>query len=629
MQVKFGLKTNGELPERVFIMASGLHAELFGNSVMRGAPRCNLTLTNSFNITLLAACAAMTGVQPEEVSMRITATLTAEQASSEWYRFAVGVGSSAWVRLWVDDHRLVDQWSGPHGVTPDTPALLPNVTLSSLRPVFVRLDLRPWQSWAAVDLRWSRSIGQLPRTVPDERLAPVISTQQQARRNLQEGLATGWRPWWRHSNTAQIVLPQQVGADFTVRDRHTGKQYVDGALLRTQLPSNGVPAVPVRMGLHAFDSSYSELSFVPFPLGTPNATAAAALNLTVVAIADDRDPSTRICIISTNASTAAAATAANLSLVFRPAAYWGAQATFALEGSSEIAIDTGELGTVHAVLSAPSTVRIEDGLPPALEVLLTEEPLVLRLAFSRATAKPDLGQALKLADRQRSNWLSAMAAAPHGGLSEAFDALATSIAWNVNFDPRVAVTVPVSRAFEEGFDFLFFDWDMYFLSLMAGTRPAAAFPSAFDIALSNLIEVTLTRSAYGFIMNKRAAAGSASSDANDRSEPLVGAMVLQRMWQDSTGQRRQKLQWIAELLFPTLFQWNQWAWTKRRFGVDRPDGGLLVLGSDDNLPCEGSTAGLNSSRQHCASKQSAILESGMGMRRRVRTRDMPGLRVIR
>ena len=170
---------------------------------------------------------------------------------------------------------------------------------------------------------------------------------------------------------------------------------------------------------------------------------------------------------------------------------------------------------------------------------------------------------------------------------------------------------------------------MFFLSLMAGTRPAAAFPSAFDIALSNLIEVTQTRSAYGFIMNKRAAAGSASSDANDRSEPLVGAMVLQRMWQDSTGQRRQKLQWIAELLFPTLFQWNQWAWTERRFGVDRPDGGLLVLGSDDNLPCEGSTVGLNSSRQHCASKQSAILESGMGMRRRVRTRDMPGLRVIR
>jgi hypothetical protein len=34
------------------------------------------------------------------------------------------------------------------------------------------------------------------------------------------------------------------------------------------------------------------------------------------------------------------------------------------------------------------------------------------------------------------------------------------MAWNVNFDPRVAVTVPVSRTFEPSFDFIFFDWDM-------------------------------------------------------------------------------------------------------------------------------------------------------------------------
>ena len=45
------------------------------------------------------------------------------------------------------------------------------------------------------------------------------------------------------------------------------------------------------------------------------------------------------------------------------------------------------------------------------------------------------------------------------------------------------------------------------LSLMAGTLPAASNPRAFDIAVSNLIEVTQTRSAYGHVMNKRAASG--------------------------------------------------------------------------------------------------------------------------
>ena len=29
-----------------------------------------------------------------------------------------------------------------------------------------------------------------------------------------------------------------------------------------------------------------------------------------------------------------------------------------------------------------------------------------------------------------------------------------------NFDPRVAVTCPVSRTFESAYDFIFFDWDM-------------------------------------------------------------------------------------------------------------------------------------------------------------------------
>jgi hypothetical protein len=90
---------------------------------------------------------------------------------------------------------------------------------------------------------------------------------------------------------------------------------------------------------------------------------------------------------------------------------------------------------------------------------------------------------------------------------DAVDAMSTAIAWNVNYDPRVSVTAPVSRTFEEGFDFLFFDWDMYFLSLMAGTLPAAANSDAFDVAISNLIEVSQTRSAYGHVMNKRAARG--------------------------------------------------------------------------------------------------------------------------
>ena len=83
-------------------------------------------------------------------------------------------------------------------------------------------------------------------------------------------------------NTAQIALPQQVGVDFTVRDRSSGRIYADGGLLRPQLWTAAhagqlpKPPVPARMGPHSFDGSFAELSFVPFPVGPPGAAAAQA-----------------------------------------------------------------------------------------------------------------------------------------------------------------------------------------------------------------------------------------------------------------------------------------------------------------------------------------------------------------
>ena len=56
-------------------------------------------------------------------------------------------------------------------------------------------------------------------------------------------------------------------------------------------------------------------------------------------------------------------------------------------------------------------------------------------------------------------------------------------------------------------------------------------PAAWGVAISNLIEVTQTRSVYGQVMNKRAASGSKSSDSNDRTEPLVGSRVVLEIYE--------------------------------------------------------------------------------------------------
>ena len=78
-----------------------LTVEVFGNSVMRGAPRCTVTLANGFNVSLDSLCPAVAPLGVAGVaSARVTGTLTAD--ADGWHRFAAQVDQLTWIRLWVD-----------------------------------------------------------------------------------------------------------------------------------------------------------------------------------------------------------------------------------------------------------------------------------------------------------------------------------------------------------------------------------------------------------------------------------------------------------------------------------------------------------------------------------------------
>lgn len=485
-----------------------------------------------------------------------------------------------------------------------------------------------------------------------------------------------------------MVLPQQVGIDLGVLNYKTGVEYRHG-LLQPQFHNAPV----VRMGHHAYDGSFSSISFAN---SNVNFTVESAIEKSASALGTDN-----VVVVSTNAS---AADATNLAVVVHPSAFWGAAAniTFVDADPPRLELDSGELGVVSITFSHPASPLNQKDPTALVFNVTTEAPLVLWFTFEAAKADPDYTVASKVIEVQRAVVIADIQAAATLSKSsfDVSDAMASAIAWNVNFDPRVAVTAPVSRTFEAGFDFIFFDvsrstgcstdpcwvfslprtesgtltshyphasqWDMFFLSLMASSMPAANNPHAFAIGVSNLIEVAQTRSAYGQVMNKRAASGSSTSDTNDRTEPyvpplshacsakppmllaanrtharpgvraplrsavwvtgcsfdppsltsqcittcsIVGSMVVLKLWEDAQGSPREAtMQWVVELLFPTLLRWNEWCWESRRYFGSGPGSGLLVLGSDNHLPCEGSTVGQNSSRQVCASSYAAILE---------------------
>lgn len=454
------------LGQAAAVATVGLNVQFYANPVMRGSPVCTHTLANGFNVSLASICPGST-LDPTLTSMRVTGTL-APPTGVDWKRFAMLTGASSWVRLWVDDHRIVDHWAdnSPIGnnsaVFLSTPALLPNATLDWARVVAIRVDLMPRAAHASCSIRWASHWGPSSDSVevPNNSLTPTDPWP--LRRELQERVASGWNHWYRHSNLAYVLLPHQVGVEVAFQTgcssgSHCSQGAIDysGGLLSYQFPSKNGPAVPVRMGLHSFDGSYSDLSFVPFPVGTVGVQPQSSLNITIeTAWEKVKDPMSDLFIrIATNASSETAHTA-NMTILVNRAIYWGAPDVGNAVGDNELVLSMGDLGNVTVSFSATPVGQTSNGL----EFQVTSEDLIIRATIGN-TAKPASAVAAKpalAAGRQAVLSNIASIASLSGNMQEAADAIVTAIAWNVNFEPRVGVTCPVSRTFEGGFDFIFF-----------------------------------------------------------------------------------------------------------------------------------------------------------------------------
>jgi hypothetical protein len=213
------------------------------------------------------------------------------------------------------------------------------------------------------------------------------------------------------------------------------------------------------MGHHAYDGSFTSVSFVP-PGESVNFTVesatvrSAASETTVDAASSSTTPADNVVVVSSNAT---AVLADDLAIVVHPSAFYGAAANITAT-SWGLSIECGELGTLSVTFSHASYAH-DPRDPTVLRFnLTTGSPFVMWLTFGSPHTTPDATAASKVIEAGRSAVLADIAAAAALSKSsfDVVDAMTTAIAWNVNFDPRVAVTAPVSRTFESGFDFIFF-----------------------------------------------------------------------------------------------------------------------------------------------------------------------------
>lgn len=533
-----------------------LTLEYFNNSVLH-SPICSsiVPMLNWNKLPLPKQCQSLRGTL---YTVRVIGSLS-PISMEQWYSFQINSDHMRGIRLWIDDVILVDVWDKNPAAS-----VLPgisNITLSSERTVMVRLDLQSGGDTMSLQLFWRSDSEPKFKLVPETVLSENISVPQQKRQKLQKRIATGWNHWYRHSMLAQVLLPHQVGLDFGVLDKSNGNIYTGGGLV---LNSHDKHAIPVRPGLHSYNGSYSQISLIPF----------VGINITVETAHSLDDENDCVIKISHNLTI----NSSRFSIIAYPQAYWHAKTNITVDFKSSTIIMNTTLGAVHVFFSTP----IEHGPDKkGIAFDLTNSHPSVGITMSLRAIAQNMSQILNSLNQRRQD--CEMTITRWGNLSEAYDAILTSIAWNVNFDPRISVIAPVSRTFEGGNDILLFDWDIYFLAFMASLDNK-------ELAYTNLIAVTQTRSVYGFIPNKR----TEGSSTNDRSEPYVGAQVTLKIYQ------KYKDDWLVELLFPALFNWNQWVWKRRRYSPHD----LIVLGSDTGQPPE--EAGHN-----IGSRGDAILESGM------------------
>lgn len=142
-----------------------------------------------------------------------------------------------------------------------------------------------------------------------------------------------------------------------------------------------------------------------------------------------------------------------LSLVVTAQAFWGAAANIsAVAGNgTAITMTSGDLGTITVsvsggTLSTPGA-RVGDvgsseqawGAAPPKQIEAkfgaAGVPLVVSLSFSGKRYTATEANAAIEAQRAKTDAMLAAGSRAAGGLSEAYEAMATVIAWNVNWDP--------------------------------------------------------------------------------------------------------------------------------------------------------------------------------------------------
>ena len=387
-------------------------ASLGGAGASTLAPNVNFT-AGSYNLS-------------DYSSVRFIGTIAPPSGNATAANFTVA--SDGIVRLWVDDHLLIDVQA------PSTSAVA-TVAVEAYRfrgaaPVKFRLDyahytgVRPSLvlSWA---LAGRPGVAVVPSSAFTPNVAPAEATRQRLR-DRQYSPRQPWQTYFYSSMGAHVLMPSGFAVDVTLGDLTTG------ALLgNLQLFRQSSPAI-VAVGAHSPNGSdYSRLSIDRWL----NASCAVVLESTVMP-SRDASPTPSLGIVATSVGSACA----HLALVVRPKFVWG------YAGNASVVNAAAFAASVPGRMFGPVVVQSADGAASVAFPGAGPVYIALQLAPQGASGSAVVGVATGAAPRTVAEIQAAASVARAatlarrdrfgaGDLADVWDSLDAVIQWNTIYTP--------------------------------------------------------------------------------------------------------------------------------------------------------------------------------------------------
>jgi putative isomerase len=364
----------------------------------------------------------------------------------------------------------------------------------------------------------------------------VIRTESY--RRVQERLCRGWNTWNTNSVMSYVHLPEGFAVSLGLKTAGIGRQY-QNTFFQANRTLN--LAERIRLGSRTDDGGYTELTCA----WDSNTWRKDGRNRFRVQSAVEGDELFLLITVQERDSLRAP------NLIVEAGMLWNRPGSVSKKGD----VLTAQAGEHAFEVTGTSPSNGDSFITTGASYLSFPLEGEIGICTGGAKSLDEIKAVISVRERMHKD-----SDPGFGGLTEAFKAMQTILAWNAIFDPENnRVISPVSRLWNANWGgYVLFDWDTYFAAFMYGLYNR-------DLAYANAVEVTKGITAGGFIPNCSSAYHARS---DDRSQPPVGGIIVLELYK-RFGER-----WFLEEVYDELLTWNRW-WPGHR---DRD--GFLCWGSD-------------------------------------------------